>query len=310
MFKDKRNHFRYDVMVPLYIEPLASEGAFISFSKHASSYQANEAEMHALNVQLETYFRNPKYICNGGVQLFSEVNQKLSFLAYLLESAAQGHDPRTDTDFAHRYFAQKKLVAPQQHEASPFISLVQAIYHRIDTLTNELVSAFDKSIRGKAFMFTRAAQPNLTSQNYLPKLNAMAEKGNWLAQVAETVLAKLNIYEEMLRSLKASSYELSNSQQWPLEQINLGAGGFAVTMAPNYQVGDEISVLFLLDGHYVMAQATCVAVDRVAFAANEVRAAFRFDAIQSEDEALIVRFLNAKALSDARQQLHIQGLAA
>ena len=298
--QEQRKFFRYDVSVPVYLKPIVQElSASMTPQQRLIPEQISQQYSQltqALNSQLNTLFKDEKFIQNGGVELFDGLNQKLDFMIWLFDEMLQGHHPRGDDAFAAKWIQAQKMTVPKGGHESAFIAMLQAFYTRVDSITAELMAVMDKKHLTKVYLFDEASQANFSSEHYLHNLYSVAEQGNWLACVTELMIDKLNTYENALREVKEVTQELSNSQHWPIESVNLAAGGFALHSHVDIQMGDRVCALFLLDDQYVLTEAKCVGLDSSSEFDDRTKFAFQFESISAEDEALIVRFLTSKEL--------------
>ena len=298
MGQEKREFFRFDVSIPIYIEPMSDDGACLIASPECLTGSDCKQQYQQLNELLKTLFKDEKYIQNGGVKLFDELNQKLEFMIWLIELIGKGQDPREEDDFEEYFHQQKQINIPQGGHASDFIALLQAFYIRVDEITAELLDVVDRSVQGKVFMFHQASLDSFDYEHYFKKLPVLAQNGQWLAVVAEILCRKLNCFEDLLRLIKEAGCNLSNSDSWPIESVNLAAGGFALFLESDFVVGDRVCALFLLDDQFVLGQGKCVHVQPSSSTEDLARFSFNFESIGAEDKAHIVRFLTSKELED------------
>ncbi|WP_019555892.1 PilZ domain-containing protein [Thiomicrorhabdus arctica] len=300
MHKEQREFFRFDVSLPVYFEPMGSSGACLQVDK-TQLIEPREAErLDAANSQLESLFEDEVHLQNGGVQLFDEFNQKLAFMAWLVESIVEGKNPTAHPEFQQKKHEQAQYKRPEGKGSSKMIPLLQAFYLSIDNAILECVEVVDKSISGQVFMFHMPIGSLFSSQDYIANLEVIAKQGNWLASVIEKLIFKFNYYETLLNKLKRAYQNLSEYEKWPVERINLAAGGFSLMMKEDYQVGETLCALFLMDEQFVFSQAECVFVENNRTGNTPVRdgkrTAFKFTCIAAEDEAHIVRYLMSKEL--------------
>jgi len=298
--KEQREFFRFDVSLPVYFEPIKSSGVCLQIEKTQLIEPAEAESLVEENRQLQCLFEDEGHLQNGGVKLFDEFNKKLAFMAWLLESIVTGENPVRHPEFQQRMHEQAQYKRPESKGASKVISLLQAFYLRIDNTILECVDVVAKNISGNVFMYHQPIGSLFISQNYIANLAVLAKQGNWLASVIEKLIFKFNYYETLLNKLKRAYQELSECEKWPVESINLAAGGFSLMMEKEYQLGETLCILFLMDEQFIFAQAECVFVennrsDNVSVDESK-RTAFKFRAIAPEDEAHIVRYLMGKEL--------------
>lgn len=300
MQQEQREFFRFDVSLPAYFEPMNSSGVCLQVDKVQLIDPAETESLVEENSQLEYLFEDEVHLQNGGVKLFNEFNQKLAFMAWLLESIVAGENPAVHPEFQQRMHDQAQYKRPEGKGASKVIPLLQAFYLHIDNTILECVDVVANNISGKVFMYHKPIGSLFSSQDYIANLGVLAKQGNWLASVIEALIFKFNYYQTLLNRLKRAYQKLSAYEKWPIERINLAAGGFSLMMEGEYQEGETLCALFLMDEQFVFAQAECVFVENnrsgsVAVAESK-RTAFKFTTIATEDEAHIVRYLMGKEL--------------
>lgn len=301
MNKEQREFFRFDVSLPVYFEPMKSSGVCLQIDKAQLVDPLETENLAEENRQLLRLFKDEIHIQNGGVKLFDEFNQKLAFMAWLLDLLAEGKNPAAYPEFQQRMHEQTQYKRPEAKGPSKIIPLLQALYLRIDNTILECVDVVDKNISGKVFMYHKPIGFLFSSQDYIANLAVLAKQGNWLASVIEKLIFKFNYYEILLNKLKQTYQKLSEYEKWPVERINLAAGGFSLVMEKRFDVGEALCVLFLMDEQFVFGQAECVFVENSgaggASVVESTRTAFKFTSIAAEDEAHIVRYLMGKELA-------------
>ncbi|MEA1989407.1 MAG: PilZ domain-containing protein [Pseudomonadota bacterium] len=293
---EKRTFFRFDVNLPYYLEPLTTEGLCFHIAREElispAEYQSLLNETHKLN----SLFQDERHIQNGGVQIFTELNQKLELMVWLLDSFIEGVDIHEGSEYRQRLEINRKTSMPEAKGSSKVLPLLQAFYLRLEDYISELVDVIEHSVHGKVFMYHKTSPKPFRIEQYISGLSALASKGNWLAQVITLMVAKLNHYESLYIKLKQAYQTLSDSEKWPIERVNLGAGGFAIYTASNYAISQQVCVLFKMDDEFVFARASCVYQSNKPNTQAKKRTAFQFDDLSSEDSAHIVRYLMAKEL--------------
>ena len=293
---EKRTFFRFDVNLPYYLEPLTTEGLCFHIAREELispvEYQSLLNETHKLN----SLFQDERHIQNGGVQIFTELNQKLELMVWLLDSIIDGIDVHQSGEYRQRLELNQKTSMPEAKGSSKVLPLLQAFYLRLEDYISELVDVIEHSLHGKVFMYHKISPKPFRTEQYISGLSALASKGNWLAQVITLMVAKLNHYESLYVKLKRAYQTLSDSEKWPIERVNLGAGGFAIYTSTGYALSQQVCALFNMDDTFVFAKASCVYQSDKLNAQAKKRTAFQFDEMSSEDSAHIVRYLMAKEL--------------
>jgi len=293
---EKRTFFRFDVNLPYYLEPVTTEGLCFHIPREelisSAEYQSLLSETHKLN----SLFQDERHIQNGGVQIFTELNQKLELMVWLLDSIIEGVDIHQSSEFKQRLETNQKTSIPEAKGSSKVLPLLQAFYLRVEDYISELVDVIEHSVHGKVFMYHKVSPKPFRVEKYVRGLSSLASKGNWLAQVITLMVAKLNHYESLYLKLKQAYQTLSDSEKWPIERVNLGAGGFAIFTATSYTISQSVCALFKMDDEFVFARASCVYQSDKPNAKAKKRTAFKFEDLSSDDNAHIVRYLMAKEL--------------
>ncbi len=295
MNKEHREFFRFNVSLPVYLAPMQWSDVCLPIDKTQLIEAADAERITEENRQLQDLFEDETHLQNGGVKLFNEFNQKLAFMAWLLESIVEGKNPTEHPEFEQRVHDQLQYERPEGKGSSKVIPLLQAFYLRIDNAISECLDMITKNASGKFFMHLKPMSVPFGSQDYIPNLVVLAKQGNWMASVIEKLIFKFNYYETLLNELKRAYQVLSESEKWLVERVNLAAGGFSLVMEKRFEAGEALCALFLIDEEIVFGQAECVFVENNE-AAKETRAAFKFTNITAEDEAHIVRYLMGKEL--------------
>lgn len=300
MNQEQRVFFRFDVSIPVYIELQEADKSCFQVDREQLVDAQTELDLAERSEQLQTLFEEPIYVENGGVALFKEFNQRLEFLAWILDFIVLGVNPKESEEFRHeftqRHLAQSHYKSPESKGGSKVVALLQQFYDRIDKAISELLTVIEKSVSGKVFLFPEPVTTPFNSAEYLPNLLLSAEQGNWLASVIEHLIFKFNASEAQLNRLKAIYHALADSNACPITQVNLAAGGFSLLLKEDYVQGDAICVLFLIEEQFVFAQAECAYAEPEKAGSPLKRIAFRFTQIAAEDEAYIVRYLMEKEL--------------
>ncbi|BCN93749.1 hypothetical protein THMIRHAM_15340 [Thiomicrorhabdus immobilis] len=296
MGAEKRTFFRFDVSLSYYLEPMNDQGCCLQAERSEllsnQEFQAIEDEKQ----QLDSLFQDSKHIQNGGVQLFDELNQKLDFMVWLLELILQGSGIHSLEEFQARKALNQKITPPMAKGSSKILPLLQGFFSRVDDYIAELIDVIEHGIHGKIFLYHKPVLKPFKIESYVKGLTELAQKGNWLARVITLLVSRLNHYEKLLANLKKAYRKLSDYEAWPIEKVNLGAGGFAVYTTKSYANAEKVCALFKMDDGFVFGEASCVYQSNTLNAEQQMRTAFQFDEISPEDCAHIVRFLMAKEL--------------
>lgn len=308
MSPNKRQFFRMNVELPLYIQPLDSSRVLSADSKHLFLSRQQQNAFKQYQAELFNLFQDEQHLNNGAVELFSEINQRLDFLVWLLDLLMQGQNPRQQADFYLRLDQDRLVTLPEGNGQSSVFPLIHALFYHVDELISSLIETIEHSIEGKVFLYTRADYEPFSGSRYLHNLDALADKGNWLAQVLQNLIFKLNIYEQAYLKLKAYFKDLSYPERWPMKAVNLSTGGIGLEVEKPYQLEDKLCVLLLIDNQVLYAQAKVVAVqpigsDQHRHPTPRHRVSMAFLSISTDSQAIITQFVSAQELALAHPEL-------
>lgn len=296
MSAEKRTFFRFDVSLSYYLEPMNEKSRCLQVERAELLSNQEFRDIADETEQLMHLFQDKQHIENGAVKLFNDLNQKLDFMIWLLETMLQGADVKNLEEFHSRRELDLKITSPDFKGSSKILPLLKGYFLRVDDYIAELIDVIEHSIHGKVFLYSKPVLKPFRTENYIKGLTALAQKGNWLARVITLLVSKLNHYEKLLVNLKKAYRKLSDYDAWPIENVNLGAGGFAVYTSRIYANTEKVCALFKMDDGFVFGEASCVYQSDKRNASEQMRTAFQFDEISAEDSAHIVRFLMAKEL--------------
>ncbi len=306
--QNKREFFRINVELPIYIHPLDETvgGEHVSKSFILPATQLQRVEQ--ADSEIQRLFTDPHHIENGAVELFSEINQRINFLAYMLDELMEGRDPRHHEDFYVRLDNDHRICPPETFHTSKVFPLIEAFYQRIDEIVRELLEMMNRSAEGEIVFYSASTRGLFSGEEYLHNLSALAEQGNWLALVFVDLIAKLNVYESAYANLKAVSHVVPHPDDWLVLPVNLSAGGIALESTQPFSINDRVCVLMKIENTVLYAYADVVNIKpaNLLDAANQEipylqvqRVSFKFEHLGADDAALITRFVTAQELACA-----------
>jgi len=305
---DKRQSFRMNVELPFYIQPFNSSLMLSTGStgKFLSNQQKKRFKQH--DAELKELFLDETHLKNGAVDLFSDLNQRLDFLVWLLDLLMQGQNPRQQKTYYQRLDQDRLISLPVGNGQSSVFPLIHALYHQVDELISGLVETIENSVEGKVFLYTRASYDTFSGERYLHNLKVLAEKGNWLAKVLQNLIYKLNVYEQAYSNLKEHFQDLSYPERWSMTGVNLSSGGLGIETEHHYELDDQVCVLLQVGEQIMYAQAKVVAIQPVGSDDGRVptprhRVSFAFVSINPSSQALITQFVAAQELASAHPEL-------
>jgi len=303
---EKRHFFRMNVELPFYIHslqpnqnPLQNIAVPSKTNQSFRQYKSN----------LTTLFQDETHKKNGAVELFSSVNQRIDFFVWLLDCMLQQQDPRQQADYFQRLEKDRLISVPEGNGKSSVFPLIHALFYRVDEMIAGLLSAIDSSVNRHVFLLTRPVYAPFSGARYLHNIEALSTKGNWLANVLEQLILKLNVYEQAYSDFKNYFKDLSYPERWPIKAVNLSTGGLAFETEQACLIGELYCILLQLNEHLVISQATVVATVPIGSDDNSLRptpmhrVSFEFQAMSATDQSYITQFVTEQELAFAHPEL-------
>lgn len=306
MQENKRRFFRMNVKLPFYIQSLDAD--LLKSARIAIPSQTDAAfKLH--QSQLKRLFTDVAHINNGAVDLFSSINDRLDFFIWLLDLMIQQKDPRQQADYYSRLDRDRLISLPQGNGKSSVFPLIHALFYRVDEMIEGLIRAVEHSVNQHVFLLTRPVYASFDGARYLHNLEPLAQKGNWLAQVLQQLIFKLNIYEQAYSDLKDRFHDLSYPERWLNHAVNLSSGGLAFETEQTFKLKDQYCILLQLDEHIIYTEASVVAINPLGNDDNAVnptpqhRVAFEFQQMSADNQSQITQFVTARELASAHSEL-------
>jgi len=306
MSQNKRQFFRMNVELPLYIQPFDTNSNKPSSIPLPSKKNQVYQQAHS---QLLTSFKDESHIKNGAVELFSNINRRLEFLVWLLDLLIEGKDPKDQKEYFQRLDQDRLILLPEGNGKSSVFPLIHSLFYQVDELISGLIDTVEHSVEGHVFLFTRPVREPFSGTRYLHNIDTLASNGVWLAKVIQNLIIKLNLYEQAYCELKESFKDLSYPERWPVTAVNLSTGGLAFETEKSYTLNDEFCILLQMEEQIIYAKAKVVAIhpigsdDKRARATARHRVSFSFLVINPSSTARITQFVTAQELAFAHPEL-------
>ena len=91
-----RRHFRYDVILPMHLEPVDRYGHHLSAERRQLVSAKEEEQLREYNAQLSGWLDK---VFDASSNAFYVINHRIDFMWWLLEQLMESNDPK----FAHDY---------------------------------------------------------------------------------------------------------------------------------------------------------------------------------------------------------------
>jgi len=297
-----RRFLRYDVQVPIYLEPCDSEGHRLGFDAQALFPDHERLHFEGMRTDFDTVMRKLAKDKPQTTYMFYEVAQRLDFLYYLLETLAEDQDPREDDRFEYR----RRLDAKIRFDAallgreSKLGRLLQGLWQQLDLTIREILGVVDSATQG-LFIFPQTPVKLFEHTRYVTNLREVAEKGHPVAEALLLLEKMLNTLLKVLQRLKAFYAERAMSQTWPVQWVNLSAGGVGLWSEAAWKLYGKVNIFMRLDtlfsgrGHVVF----CRQFKAPPSPQLPWRVGIDFDWLPSERQDQITFYIQAREVEDA-----------
>jgi hypothetical protein len=316
---NKRQFFRINVELPVYLLPwernTGEEGhsvceipSEINFSPAEILPSAKRECFSEEQQRLEALFANEKHQKNGAVSLFSGLNRRIEFLAWLFDQVSEGKDPSHSNEYALRMEQNRAFKAPELGEASRVGALISALDQRIHESIHILMAPLHSTAQTQLWFYDDPMPAPLSCDGLVDNLHTLAQNGNWLSQVLVALIAKLNIYEAALANLQAYSHRVPRPEMWPVYSANLSAGGMALHLLGDFELHEAVGVwlqleqtVLCLPGRVVHVMPSDCAEEIAKQGEGLQRVAFEFVDLPEAQSAAITRFVTQQELAGAHR---------
>lgn len=294
-----------DVSLPLYVLSLPQVSDRPQVFKQRILPEAQIQEFEQASAALKVLFSDERHIANGAVPLFSGLNQRIDFMAWLLIQLIEKTCPKAHPEFFNRLQQDHAIPAPQGGRASKVFPLIEAMHQRIDQLIATLLSLIERRLEGETVFYDEADFPLFCGEDYVHNLPVLASQGNWLSQVLTHLNSKLNVYELAYHNLKKVSPIIPAPQNWPVQSVDLSRGGMAFDSSSPFKMDQKLCILMEIEGRVLLVYAQVVHVTSSASqgpqsapSQDEIqRIAIQFEGLSEEDAACITRFVTSQELA-------------
>ncbi len=305
-----RRFLRYDVRVPIYLEPCDRDGHRVGFDPEQIFPDLDRMRFEGLVLEFNEVLNRLGRDKPTLVFMLSQIEQRLSFLYDLLQTLSDDRDPREDDLFEYRQRQDAKIeLTAILPETSKLGRLLQGLWTMLDLTIREVVGVVQTSTQG-LFMFPQTPVRPFEHTEYVTNLRALAEKGESVAEALLLLERMLNLLLTVLQNLKTFYAERSMPQKWPVLTVNLSAGGLGLWESKKWPLHQKVNVFMQLDqlfagrGRVVFSRAFKDAPD----AERPYRVGIDFDWLPTERQDQITFFIQAREVVDAMERFPLKKL--
>ena len=294
-----RRYFRYDVIMPMHLEPVDRYGKHLGAERRQLISAAEEEQLNGLNLQLDEWLEKVFDASSNALYVFYVLNHRIDFMWWLLEHLMESNDPRLTNDYRFRTRDDAKYQPPKTNKSSSVGPLILGLYAHIDNYIDELQSVVTNSIDGKIFIYSHPSQERFNDKDYVKNLNELADSGVLPAMVLRLMVQKLNLQATVLERLKEAYRQISRSDDWVHYQVNLSAGGFSFLSEKPFEKFGLMDLFMDIDGDILVCRGKIVTNNETHDSTYPYRIGVEFHLLTVEQEQKITLFEQRKELRDA-----------
>lgn len=297
-----RRFLRYDVRLPVYLELCDERGLPLGLGEQA--FLPPELEDHlagvteSLNRVLEALAKES----SASAYLLHQYNMRLNFLQWLLTQLAHNEDPKADERFAFRLREDAKIKGPElPNRGSKIGALLHGLFMHLDLVIKAVLEGVLNS-HEKLFVFPQHELTPFDHRQYVLNLEQVAEKGSLLAQAVLLLEDKLNTLLKVFQRLQAFYRMRSAVDEWPVETVNLSAGGAGLWHDAPLKLFGPINVFLALDDGVFASRGKVVFCRQLGQGDRPWRVGIDFEWLPSEAQLRLTRFIQWRELEDTMDQ--------
>jgi len=249
VLKNVRRYFRYDLQMSCKILPVQD---FVEVNERLQVILEPSFSTIQNQRNLEQLIGKLKTAQSKSLPIFTTLEQRLEFIAWMLKHFAEGKNPKLQSGFAQKYKLDKAQKRPNLSESSHIAPLILGLYDQIDWVISELLDVIRNTLRDTIFFFPVSQLENFFSTKYITNLSSLAGREILPAQILESLIAHFNVQIESMNLLIEEHKEVSDIRLWPNDKINLSAGGIAFNTRNHFEKFSLVDCLLNMDGKILL----------------------------------------------------------
>jgi len=294
-----RRYFRYDVKVPMHLEPVDRYGKYLGADRRQLINEKEEAHLKKLGGQLDELLGKVINASSHAPHVFFVLNHRINFMWWMTDLLIESNDPRQQSDYQFRSKEDLKFSPPSSKKGSSITPLVQGLYRATELYIAELQTVIRKSVSGKIFLYPWASQGMFSATRYVKNLDNLVDSGILPAKVLKLMIEKLNLQATVLERLKGVYRKVSLAETWPSYQANLSCGGFSFLTNETYPIFGKMDIFMEIDAEVMVCRGKIISQVFMEGRPFQYRIGVEFDFLTSEQVHAITLFLQHKEIEDA-----------
>ena len=297
-----RRFLRYDVKLPIYVELSDEQGRPLGWDEQTFWPETDRYHLEGINEMLKSALDELGKSNGQLMYMLHQFDMRLNFLAWLLAHLVENQDPRDDSGFDFRVREDSKIEPPElPTKANKIGALLHAMFMHIDLTIKEVIAVVRRS-HDRLFVFPLNSVEPFDHNQYVRNLEKVAEQGSAVAQVLLLLEDKLNVLLKVLARLK-SFYRLRAAvDDWPVEVVNLSAGGVGLWRSASLPMFQPVNVFLNLHDGVFVAHGKVVFCRQLGKADKSWRIGIDFEWLPAEEQQRVTLFVQWHELTDTMRQ--------
>ncbi len=296
-----RRFLRYDLALPVYVEPCDDDGHPLGLKEQDLWPAQLRFHLDGVDERLQQVLTALGQDSGRSAYVLHQFNMRLNFLAWLLARLAENEDPKADGGFAFRLREDGKVPPPALSEDSKVGHLLHALFMHIDLAIREVVAVVRDS-HDRLFVFPLNPVEPFDHREYVANLEQVSERGSLLAKAILLLEEKLNTLLAVLARFKEFYRLRADVRAWPVDTVNLSAGGIGLWRAEALPLFSPVNVFVSLDDGVFAAHGKVVFCRKLKEGDKPWRIGIDFEWLPVAQQQRMTRFLQRRELADTMKR--------
>ncbi len=300
-----RRYFRYDVIVPMHLEPVDRYGKQQNLTRrHLIGYE-EEARLQEINEALEQLFQTIAATRPAALHVFEMLNKRLEFMWWMLDFIIESEDPHIQYDYKLRMKEDAELRRPTHKKSSSIAPLILGLYDALEDYIFELNEVIQNSVKNNGFHYSKRSQRRFDDKHYVTNLEDLAASGVLPASVLQLMVEKINLQATVLERLKEAYRKTSSPEDWKSYQVNLSPIGCSFLTDDDYPIFEKMNVYMRIQNDVIICRGKVSSQESVENELLNFRVHIEFELLTGEQEHSITLFTQLNELRDSMETVPV-----
>ena len=306
---NSRRYFRYDVIVPMHLEPVDRYGKQQNLTRRHLITHEDEVRLQEINEALEQLFQTIFATHPAALHVFETLNKRLEFMWWMLDFIIESEDPHVQYDYKLRMKEDAELKRPTHKKSSGIAPLILGLFDALEDYISELNDVIQRSVKDNGFHYSKRSQRCFDDKRYIANLDELAKSGVLPASVLQLMVEKLNLQATILELLKERYRKTSSPEEWKNYQVSLSPVGFSFLTNDDYPKFEKMNVYMRIQDEIIICRGKVRSQELVENELLNSRVHIEFELLTGEQEYAITLFTQLNELRDSINVVPIDFLA-